>query len=159
MKRKNKFFCLSAVTVALFQVFFFYFVLTNGDKEYIPPAGILTYEYWNELVKNPELIDETLANCIMKISSVSCIVFVLEILYLLGASDLLSDRKKRKILLLFPIAFGLYWVCRYLLTKYVPVYRMFMLLLPAEFAAIVSGVLTAICREAIHFANDERNWK
>ena len=96
MKRKNKFFCLSAVTVALFQVFFFYFVLTNGDKEYIPPAGILTYEYWNELVKNPELIDETLANCIMKISSVSCIVFVLEILYLLGASDLLSDRKKEK---------------------------------------------------------------
>ena len=142
MKRKNKFFCLSAVTVALFQVFFFYFVLTNGDKEYIP-----------------ELIDETLANCIMKISSVSCIVFVLEILYLLGAPDLLSDRKKRKILLLFPIAFGLYWVCRYLLIKYVPVYRMFMLLLPAEFAAIVSGVLTAICREAIHFANDERNWK
>ena len=56
MKRKNKFFCLSAVTVALFQVFFFYFVLTNGDKEYIPPAGILTYEYWNELVKNPELM-------------------------------------------------------------------------------------------------------
>lgn len=158
MKRKNKFFCLSAVTVALFQVFFFYFVLTNGDKEYIPPAGILTYEYWNELVKNPELIDETLANCIMKISSVSCIVFVLEILYLLGASDLLSDRKKRKILLLFPIAFGLYWVCRYLLIKYVPVYRM----LCAFAGGICSdcfGSFNAICREAIHFANDERNWK
>ena len=55
------FFYLSSLTVILFNIFFIGFILKNGHKEYIPPAGVITYEYWNELVKNPELVDEVLA--------------------------------------------------------------------------------------------------
>lgn len=75
------------------------FILKNGHKEYIPPAGVITYEYWNELVKNPELVDEVLASNVANISSVSCIIFVLEILYALAVYDSLRSRDGRWILL------------------------------------------------------------
>lgn len=45
------FFYLSSLTVILFNIFFIGFILKNGHKEYIPPAGVITYEYWNKLVK------------------------------------------------------------------------------------------------------------
>ena len=86
------FFYLSSLTVILFNIFFIGFILKNGHKEYIPPAGVITYEYWNELVKNPELVDEVLASNVANISSVSCIIFVLEILYALAVYDSLSSR-------------------------------------------------------------------
>ena len=67
---ESKFFYLSSLTVILFNIFFIGFILKNGHKEYIPPAGVITYEYWNELVKNPELVDEVLASNVANISSV-----------------------------------------------------------------------------------------
>lgn len=48
---ESKFFYLSSLTVILFNIFFIGFILKYGHKEYIPPAGVITYEYWNELVK------------------------------------------------------------------------------------------------------------
>ena len=116
-------------------------ILKNGHKEYIPPAGVITYEYWNELVKNPELVDEVLASNVANISSVSCIIFVLEILYALAVYDSLRSRDGRWILLIVPIAFISYKICRQLFITYIPVYHMFMLLLPTEFVSIVLEVL------------------
>lgn len=49
--KKAYFFYLSSLTVILFNIFFIGFILKNGYKEYIPPAGVITYEYWNKLVK------------------------------------------------------------------------------------------------------------
>ena len=129
---ESKFFYLSSLTVILFNIFFIGFILKNGHKEYIPPAGVITYEYWNELVKNPELVDEVLASNVANISSVSCIIFVLEILYALAVYDSL---------LIVPIAFISYKICRQLFITYIPVYHMFMLLLPTEFVSIVLEVL------------------
>ena len=63
------FFYLSSLTVILFNIFFIGFILKNGHKEYIPPAGVITYEYWNELVKNPELVDEVLASNVANIQA------------------------------------------------------------------------------------------
>ena len=65
---ESKFFYLSSLTVILFNIFFIGFILKNGHKEYIPPAGVITFEYWNELVKNPELVDEVLASNVANIS-------------------------------------------------------------------------------------------
>ena len=135
------FFYLSSLTVILFNIFFIGLILKNGHTEYIPPAGVITYEYWNELVKNPELIDEVLASNVANISSVSCIIFVLEILYALAVYDSLRSRDGRWILLIVPIAFISYKICRQLFITYIPVYHMFMLLLPTEFVSIVLEVL------------------
>ena len=52
---ESKFFYLSSLTVILFNIFFIGFILKNEHKEYIPPAGVITFEYWNELVKNHAL--------------------------------------------------------------------------------------------------------
>ncbi len=49
--KKAYFFYLSSLTVILFNIFFIGFILKNGHKEYISPAGVITYEYWNKLVK------------------------------------------------------------------------------------------------------------
>ena len=138
---ESKFFYLSSLTVILFNIFFIGFILKNGHKEYIPPAGVITFEYWNELVKNPELVDEVLASNVANISSVSCIIFVLEILYALAVYDSLRSRDGRWILLIVPIAFISYKICRQLFITYIPVYHMFMLLLPTEFISIVLEVL------------------
>ena len=117
--KKAYFFYLSSLTVILFNIFFIGFILKNGHKEYIPPAGVITYEYWNELVKNPELVDEVLASNVANISSVSCIIFVLEILYALAVYDSLRSRDGRWILLIVPIAFISYKICRQLFITYI----------------------------------------
>ena len=135
------FFLISFSTIVLFLAGFILFVVKYGKEEYIPSAGILTYDYWNQIVHDPELINDALADAVIKAAVVSSTVFGLEIVGSMAFIDLFKGKSFRKILLLFVAMFILYRGCRWWLIKCFPIYRMFMLLLPALFLAFVLLIL------------------